>query len=1129
MVGRWKTKIPHMRTADSAEAEFYLLEELSKPYACVTAGRIAIWVFLDGRSIREIVFAGHAESRTCASATSLFIEAAKKVGSDAEWFFTCGAGYFRVRPDRKACTPAELGYSAGLCSQSTPFAAPGLRLSRESLSRAGRHGEVQSALKEMVEEFSRLEQQTGLIRVIARDYRELSIFRERFVGHLQHSFPRIVLPDFCGPSIWADYLPIIPKGIDSSRALIFRLEGWDFDTPEFQAVADRHLRKVERELLRDAYRRLGVYRCWLREVTEKWVERLHWLSKDQVEEIRLSLPPPLDSPANQAHAVTVGCFLAEHLAGFLEDSQGWHLRLTAIHELTSFEAETERVDLDERIRPHRVRCYDFMSASMEEREGTEEDSFTWRERLKLSEPRLVSECLRHIHGMILRIKPYLDLRRVQRLGRTLRREDVDPAQQEAAIVADISQRIVVETMIRGWPSFYLDDEDDRAIFDKWAKSCRPRIWSLMARQAKRAGVDLQLLIEDNIVYDVRFNDDLGCTVQPLMLVDNSAHARIHGSHAGADCAVPMWPRHATKELRPEILDLASTNSRRAAVLVEQAREHAHKHNPDSLRAVRCLRLALACHPAEAGKLILREWARCLGRDTREEFDRARDIVTAAELCIKHRYREARRYLESYLNREPRPVADAYVMAALCELVTDEDLQVDQRKRKVRHDRLLDHFNALVERYNQTVSKMNPEVAPSPEEMFSLRERRSELDELKAELTVSKATIEEKEVIIEQGIIGRQQLIGDALSAPMSVASDHPALGRAAELAPLQLEEVAKRDCLYHPANWSEEMIRRYLPMSKIVRIHSIFETIHTLNMLDYSIGQDPERPKNADSERMEAVTRALWLPVGVEGSLMAIAKEFEKGKWDRIQVEAQIRGGLREVMKKCITEIQDLLGDREVEDFPLAETVATRIHIAQTIEGRYNEALQMLLNAEVGLGRATEHPWTILNYDVKDLPGGAELAFDRHNHTVSLVTGDNHVPLLRADLTTEEELNYVAEIFSYNDLPGRIRRFPPSLAEGILAIKVTPRREWHVWKDVMASLREELLFVLSFFSYDASLIPELAPPRTEKGNEMMRRMDSLCPRDTPEIDFTWQTLGSWERLLGPGVQRIEESHHPMSV
>jgi hypothetical protein len=439
------------------------------------------------------------------------------------------------------------------------------------------------------------------------------------------------------------------------------------------------------------------------------------------------------------------------------------------------------------------------------------------------------------------IKPYEDLRVWQRARRERPGQNATRQEREAFIVADISRCIVLETMVRGWPSFYLDDKEDGAMFEAWANEYRPRVWSLMAQQAEEVGVSLEQLLEDNVVYKVEFNDDLGCTVQPLVLADNAAHAQIHRSQAGAAAVVPLWPRHAPQPLQDAVLAMASSNTQRAECLVDKARSLVDRYTPDLPSAAACLRLALSCNPAEAGRLILAEWAKRLGRDTQEEFDRARHVVHAARLCTEDRYAEASPHVTAYLKVEPRPVGAALVMAALCELMPRGTAVPELNETPGRQRALLEHFEQIAgkslkdcsEAELHNMAKRNPKVGMLLYDLMSLGQQAQRLSVRVAE--------EEAQ---------RRALIEQALAHPSAIPVENPSLARAVAEVPDLLRATLEDHCLYVPGRF-EDMHRRYVDVAQVVELRSLFEIVHRLNSILHRIERDPNQAQRKAAEEMQ--------------------------------------------------------------------------------------------------------------------------------------------------------------------------------------------------------------------------------------------------------------------------------------
>jgi len=784
-----------MRPADPYEREIHLLEELSTPPACLTGGRIAVWVYRDGGVVRELVLCGHAERRTCSRATSRLTEAVKLLGSGVRWMLTCGAAYFRVDPgeiESARHAMALLGAMGGYRPQSLVGDSDMARRAMAALEEAERHQEV---LNLMIEGLREVGRDTGLVDVCEVPWTALRGFRDQFRQCVGASPPLLVARPF--PGGWegqvADLMPIVPGNDPDGEPLVFHLEGWDFDCPLFQQVADGHLRNLQRELLADALQRQRTYRRWLKEWTEEWLELLSGLPEKEARAVNLAVPPRMDEPGAEPRKVDVETFLTVHLASFINRRQDWHRLELALFQRRGFGNATA-AELDREIRPKKVILVEFERVQTTTRDATEEDApYTLRESTTRDRPELISRCLRYIRMMDGLIGPYERLRDLRSTSQG--RDDPGPESEVRGerLMDEISRRIVMETMVRGWPSFYIDDERDRAVYQAWAEKFRRPIWAIMTRQAIAARVSPEILLEDNVVYDIRFDGDLGCTIQPLMLVDDAAHAQIHGSRAGASVAVPLWNRRLGRPMPDEVIALGQTNSRRAQRLVDLAGQAACGTGGDPRHAAEFLRLALGCHPAEAGRLILAEWSRRLGRDTRAEFDRARQFVEASALCARHRYAEAAPRLAAYLASEPAPVPDALVMSACCELVSDAADLSEHRASEVRLKALFRQWKTLSDRFE--AASQRPDAAHKADLTDTIRAQKA----IQAMIEKLHAKLQKQELRLEKAVESRRALIQHALASPASVQTQYPALARAAAEAADVLRATLEFGGLYRPS------------------------------------------------------------------------------------------------------------------------------------------------------------------------------------------------------------------------------------------------------------------------------------------------------------------------------------------
>jgi hypothetical protein len=1103
-----------MRKADPFHADLHLLEELAKPRACVNGRRITIWVYRDGPHIREIILSGHAEGRTCAAATSRIIEAASHLSGEVQWMLTCGAAYFRVTHQAEAPHTLDSYISRIMSGQSA---------GDEELLRvfaSAHESDAQTILGDMIRALGELSEESGFVEIIERDWRGLERFRKDYRQRVGSPSAEITLPNPQSPGLVADFLPIVPGNNAEGKPLIFEFEGWDFDCPEFQLVADLHLRRLQRELLRDALRRRLIYRGWLKEWMEEWVPQLRYLPEHQAEEIILSVPPLDYKPTSMPSPVLVSDFLKSYAGTFEEKGQIWHKRQAAIYGELSF-GQLAASELDKPIRPNRIIEVDFERGQTRSREANETDkSFTMRERLMINQPQMISQCLLWIRRMDSIIKPYEDwekrgVNRRATLGES-------PEDRQIRLIEQISRQIVVETMVRGWPSFYLNDKEDQKVFEDWAIKYRRHAWALIERQCRNAGVALDILLEDNVVYDVRFNDNLGCTIQPLMLIDESAHAQLHGASAGASAVVPLWSHSKPNPVPADILQLGATNRERAACLVDKARGSATGQQADSSRAAEFLRMALACHPAEAGKLILQEWALRIGRDTSDEFHRARSIVVARELAFGNRNAEAKEKVEEYLAAEPNPVPDAYIILALSELSPTDNRLIEFRETAHLYNRTLERYRELAESLKEVIDLLQGSgyldrlvfqrlkaIGKTPDDLTHLRILSEELDRLGKKLKGMKSKMEEE-------IKRLRTLIKLALDKPSAIRKIHPGLAVAAEKAREELEEVLQNNCQYKE---SEAMFRRYGDIPKMIEARGIFDVLYALLLLRYKIGKDPHTTRLQSLDEMKRLAQSLWVSEAIKSDLKMLADEFGKGAWDRLQTDT-IRSIIYAAALSCHSMIQGLLSDRAVAGLSMKESILTRIHLTQVLDRKYNQALNALVEASVPLGISISNAWKTLNYDVTEIPQTASFRFDASTGRVSLNTSGSSLPLIQSEGMTAEETSYVAAIINDPDLPFRISPLASCVATGLLAVDVEPRHEWRIWRGAMQAIRREMLIALSEFGYEACLMPESSPPEADTSDDFEERMNKQVPRQAPSSDWMWKELRNWEEFINSSVKRV---------
>ena len=173
----------------------------------------------------------------------------------------------------------------------------------------------------------------------------------------------------------------------------------------------------------------------------------------------------------------------------------------------------------------------------------------------------------------------------------------------------------------------------------------------------------------------------------------------------------------------------------------------------------------------------------------------------------------------------------------------------------------------------------------------------------------------------------------------------------------------------------------------------------------------------------------------------------------------------------------------------------------------------MLLEAKVPFGRATSSVWNIVNTDVKMIPDNALLKFDPELCVIKMIYDSKETDILQCETLNKKEIDYVKGIIDDPTFVQKIQPYYSNVAEDILAVEVEPSFEWRNWIRVMKQLKPELIIVLSDFRYKVNLLPEIVPKMSALGYTLEAKLNTLAPRDSPEIDWAWINKGTWEKFI----------------
>ena len=147
-----------------------------------------------------------------------------------------------------------------------------------------------TAVTKMLQKFESISKWTGLVETFHCEWDTIMSFRSDFEQQRRSRPAKILFPEALPFQHIADYIAIIADQDPERKPFSFQLRGWDYDCPEYQNVADRHLGGLGRALIEDALRRRQTYRSWLKDWMNQWIYMLHDLAEPEAESVKLQIP-----------------------------------------------------------------------------------------------------------------------------------------------------------------------------------------------------------------------------------------------------------------------------------------------------------------------------------------------------------------------------------------------------------------------------------------------------------------------------------------------------------------------------------------------------------------------------------------------------------------------------------------------------------------------------------------------------------------------------------------------------------------------------------------------------------------------------------------------------------------------
>ena len=246
----------------------------------------------------------------------------------------------------------------------------------------------------------------------------------------------------------------------------------------------------------------------------------------------------------------------------------------------------------------------------------------------------------------------------------------------------VNEWILVDALLRGWPSFFLTTKELKELYDKWVAEVRETIWGEIRFQLLLRKTMIWPLLEGNIAFSVAFDKNT-VHITPLHGINANAYAVVYGRRIGTPHYILPWKYREQPLNQP-----TGPALERVDHLLSTFRKLLHEGNVQ--QAASTMTLALIAHPVRACAAFFEIIWSNLGhiRDPKLESS---ELLQRALVLFEHKDRrqEGIQLLEEFVSNYPETLADPYVVLASEKYLGQIRSLEEQRNREIQEykDRL----------------------------------------------------------------------------------------------------------------------------------------------------------------------------------------------------------------------------------------------------------------------------------------------------------------------------------------------------------------------------------------------------------------------------------------------------------
>lgn len=654
-----------------------LSELVQEPYGTIKGHIINFWFYREGRNIVEVMEAGHSNTTICSRVTSLIHETLIELENIDIKLYTAGTLWLRIRDKNP------------------------------------KNQELLSSLEMHLRD---LEQKTGLVKVTRASISELERFRQYFQKqHALHGKTKRVFTDYrieidSQNSGIFDYTQY--PSFNSKKDISFTIKRSILENRTFKELAELHEASFRSFLIRDVIARTETYGKWLlQDILE--LMKLSEKRKKMTAELWLSNIIPYSGVRDYyIGEVSEGkgdmdplfrkieILYREWKSQFHKDSmEATKLTESLLQAVESWEITVSQInsDLDYGTTSHASRFEDtvphfiFEDISWLMRmikilifESDDEDSAIRRIR-ELFQPILshyivpdyireqfsgafrvndtdnLWEKLHHIMDHLVKSTTDLPSRLVENLPTIFKelseiKKDLVTRHKRMEFNRSVNEWILIDALLRGWPSFFLHTKELKDLYDRWVGEVRERIWREIRLQLRTRKIKMLPFVEDNITYSIALNKKK-IHITPYFGINSHFYVLVYHKKIGTVHYIFPWSYRDSV-----IFDDGKSNLQKLRSLMSDCWDAINRQ--DLQGATFAFGLALKVHPVRACSEFFEKLWNYLGNVHDPNVESSALLQKGLNLLErKESYEEGLKALEKYVSKYPDRFADPYIFLA----------------------------------------------------------------------------------------------------------------------------------------------------------------------------------------------------------------------------------------------------------------------------------------------------------------------------------------------------------------------------------------------------------------------------------------------------------------------------------